>query len=284
MRDKLFKWVDKNKNKDKAYIHFLKGLYLITKDWVDAVIVFVLSIAGGYVIGKENWIVTSIIGVVMLLTRLWYSLVNGYKAYSTNANVNNKEILEEISAITTTLDTYIMDNGIVGVFEYACDLVATALYTRLSKIVDSEIRISIIQQFALDGKKKCTMVSRKSKSRQNCHKSEKLVKFEKKDMCKEYYYVKILVDNKEDMIIFNQEQLEKRFFYKHPERKSELKQYLCIPDKIDTNDIIFLLQLDALVEDAFGKDKDEIQKFYYSYIVPYVSFLRHAYNIENKIR
>ena len=86
------------------------------------------------------------------------------------------------------------------------------------------------------------------------------------------------------MIIFNQEQIDNRFFYKNSKRKSNLKQYLCIPDKINTDDIIFLLQLDALVEDAFGKDKDEIYKFYDNYISPYVSFLKHAYNIENKIR
>lgn len=181
----------------------------------------------------------------------------------------------------TTLDNYINEDGNTGIFEYASDLVSSSLYNKLKEIIDCDIRVSVIQQFIHESKKNYVMLSRNSRLRQNCPKRQKNVKYDKN---KDYYYLKILEDNSEDIIILNEKEIEKKFYYKNKNRKSNMKQYLCIPVKMEKENIVFLLQLDANREDAFGKNKEEIYNFYDNYIHPYICFLRHAYNIEKKLK
>lgn len=283
MNSKLFKWIGKNKDEEKPIISLLKFLYLVSYDWIKSIFDLMIPFALTALINIKNVIGIVFVVVLIIIVNVWYSVVNSYNKYKYKINKNDKMILEEITAITTTLDNYIIDNGNEGIFEFASDLVSSSLYNTLKKVVNCDIRISVIQQFIQNGNRSCVMLSRYSKSRQNCQKSQRSVKYDKNKQKNNYYYLKILADNKENMIIFNEKQINKHFCHKNKNRKSNIKQYLCIPDKIETNNIIFLLQLDAMKEDAFGKSEQEINDFYDNYIHPYDCYLRHAYNIAKKI-
>lgn len=277
---KFFKWLEKNKDKPLALL--FRFLYSISNDWVKTIITLVFPIYLSVLYENGSEIVFYILMILYAIIELWYTLVNLYKNNKYKDDKDNKLILDEINVITTTLDNYINnESNVEGIFEFASDLVSASLYNTLQRVIDSEIRISIVQQFKFKNQKQCVMLSRNSKTRQKCNKSRRRVKYEKN---KDYYYLKILVDNKDSMIIFNEEQIGKHFFYKNKDMKSHIKQYLCIPDKHQTDDIIFLLQLDAMEENAFGKDREEINDFYNNYIYPYICFLRHAYNIERNLK
>lgn len=278
----IFSWFDKNKNKETPIILLVKFLYSITNDWVFLVINIIFPIFLSPLFENKDKKMFFIILSVYVIISLWYSLVNAYKNRRNKKDKTVKMVLEESNVAITTLDNYInneyIDNGI---FEFASDLVVSSLYNTLQNISDCEIRVSIIQQFIDGSKKSCVMLSRRSKTRQKSRKSQRTVKYEKN---KDYYYQKILLDNKDNMIIFNQEQVSKHFFYQNKDRKSQICQYIGIPDKNSTDDIVFILQLDAMKENAFGKNRDEINEFYDNYVYPYICFLRHAYNIEKNLR
>ena len=282
MKEKILKWVEKNKKQETAFVNLLKFLYLISFDWLNTVLDILLTLLLTYYFEEKKWLLFGIIITSIILITIWYSMVNFYKNYKKQIDEHNKLILDEINLITTTLDNYINnENNVEGIFEFASDLVSASIYNTLPKFINCEIRVSIIQQFRQKSKNSCVMLSRNSKTRQKSKKTQKNVKYEKN---KDYYYLKILVDNKDSMIIFNEEQIDKHFFYKNKDRKSDIKQYLCIPDKHQTDEIIFLLQLDAMKENVFGKDREEINNFYNNYIYPYICFLRHAYNIERNLK
>lgn len=278
----IFGWFDNNKNKETSIILFLKFLYSISNDWIYSIINIAFPIYLSPLFENKDKKLFIIIFSIYVILSLWFSMVNAYKNRRNKKDRNVKFISEEINAAMTTLDNYInneyLDNSI---FEFASDLVVASIYNSLQGIVGCEIRVSVIQQFIDDSQKNCVMLSRRSKTRQKCRKSQRKVKYEKN---KDYYYQKILVDNKDSMIIFNEEQVNKHFIYQSKDRKSQIKQYIGIPDKNSTDEIIFILQLDAMKENAYGKDKNEINVFYDDYIYPYICFLRHAYNIEKNLR
>lgn len=284
MKKRLFKWVGKLKKEDNAIFNLLKFFYLISYDPLKQLFDVLLSLWLSHFFTQKKWNCFIAVVVIMALLNVWYWLINSYRNHKRKYDKNSKIITTEINAMTTTLDNHIIENGSTGVFEFASDLVSSSLYNKLHEIIGCEIRVSVIQQFVEDGKNNCVMISRKSKSRQNCQKSQRVVKYNNKNKTiKEYYYMKVLVDNDDNMIIFNQNEIEKKFFYKNPDRKSDVKQYLCIPEKMQTTNIVFLLQLDANIEDAFGKTEEEIYHFYDNYINPYVCFLKHAYNIARNL-
>ncbi len=281
--DAIFKWFDKNKNKETPLILLVKFIYSITTDWLLLIINIIFPIYLSPLFENKNKKMFYIVLLIYIAISLWYSIVNTYKNRRNKKDKAVKIISEEINAAITTLDNYInnqyIDNGI---FEFASDLVVASIYNILKDIADCEIRVSVIQQFIEGTQKNCVMLSRRSKTRQKSRKSQRKVK--KYIYKQDYFYQKILFDNKDSMIIFNQEQVSKYFFYQNKDKKSKVCQYIAIPDKNSTNDIVFILQLDAMKENAFGKNKDEINRFYDNYIYPYICFLRHAYNIEKNLR
>ena len=278
----IFRWFEKNKNKETPLILALKFLYSITNDWLVLIINTLIPIFLPILFEKKNKFQFIILLIIFILFSWWYSIVNLYKNRRNKKDKNVKVINEDINVAMTTLDNYInneyVDNGI---FEFASDLVSSSIYNSICNITGCEIRVSVIQQFIENSKKNCIMVSRRSKKRQKSRKQQKTVKYKKH---KDYYYNKILLDNKEDMIIFNESQVEKNFYYQNKDRRSHICQYIAIPDKNSSNEIVFILQLDAMKPDAFGKNREEINDFYDNYIYPYICFLRHAYNIESNLR
>lgn len=280
--DRLFNWFEKNRNKETSIILLLKFLYSITYDWIYIIINIVYPFYLSHLFEKENKLFFLVALFIFVILSLWYSFVNTYKNIRHKKFRNTKMILEEFNLAVSTLDNYINNEySNNGIFEFASDLVTSSIYNTLQKIIECEIRVSIIQQFIDNKKKSCVMLSRRSKLRQKSRKSQRTVKYEKK---KDYYYQKILLDNKSDMIVFNEDEINKHFYYQNTDRKSCICQYIAIPDKNSTNDIVFILQLDAMSKNAFGSDRAEINEFYDNYIYPYICLLRHAYNIEKNLK
>lgn len=270
------------RNRKNPFVLLLSFLYSITSEYINTLINVVAPIYLSVIFESDKKNTFLILLIIYAVIEMWYNFVNIYNNYKNKSNVDNRRILDEINIIMTTLDNYINNNdNVEGVFEFASDLVSASLYHTIPTIIEGDIRISIIQQFKSEEKKQCIMLSRNSRTRQKAKKSINTVKYEKN---KDYYYKKILLDNKESLIIFNEEQIDKYFYYKNKDMKSDIKQYLCIPIKHQTNDIIFLLQLDSMKENAFGKRKEEVNEFYNNYIYPYICFLRHAYNIERNLK
>lgn len=284
MKNKLFKWVDKNKNQEQAFINLLKFFYLISYDWLNAVLDIVLSLLLSYYF-PENKTGSIIVLITIILINIWYSLVISYKNRQNKIDKNVKMVLDENNLMIKALDEFINSeynsNDIgKGLFEHASDLVTTSMYSTLKAITNCEVRLSVIQQSENEqAKKECVMVSRRSKSTMKRRKEKKTVKYRPN---KDYYYLKILVDNKDEVIILDNESIQELFI--NTNKKSQIYQYIGIPDKSQTSDIAFLLQLDGMEENAFGKTEEEINEFYVNYIYPYVCFLRHAYIVESKLK
>ena len=280
--ERIFRWFDKNKNRETPFVLAVKFLYSVTNDWLvmttNTLTPIFLSIL--YEDEKKNKFMVLIIIYILFLW--WYSIVNIYKNRRNKKEKNVKMINEDINVAMTTLDNYINNEYEEnGVFEFASDLVSASIYDSIGQIIECEIRVSVIQQFIDNSKKNCVMVSRRSKKRQKSRKQQKIVKYKRH---KDYYYNKILLDNSEGMIIFNEEQIEKNFYYQNEDRKSHIRQFIAIPDKNSSDEIVFILQLDAMKSDAFGKNREDINDFYDNYIYPYICFLRHAYNIEKNLK
>lgn len=286
MLDKLYNWLNRNKDKDSVGIIVLKLCYKLSYDWLHTVlnILLTLIMTNLYTDGKTSLFYVVLSGIVLL--EIYFSLVNSYKKYKYQVQKNSDLILNEIVTATLALDDYINDNdgSGKGIFEYASSLITASMYKVLKEVTNCEIRISVIQQFHEEGKKKrkCIMISRKSKRRANCSKQEKNVEYTEN---KNYYFLKVLEDNIDTYIFFDtKKEIDKKFFWKNNKKRSNIYQYIGFAEKINTDDIAFLLQIDAMEKNAFGKNKDELSVFADNYIYPYLQFLRHAYNIERIIR
>lgn len=285
MKERIFRWIDKNKNQETAIINLLKFLYLISYEWLKSVLDILLSLFLSYYFTEEKWILFSIILFFIISISVWYSFKNSYNNRQNKIDKNIKMVLDENNLMIKALDEFVSveyNNNDVGkgLFEYASDLVTASMYNTLKTITSSEVRISVIQQSETENEKKeCIMVSRRSKSTMKRRKEKKAVKYKPH---KDYYYLKILIDNNDELIIFNDEKIKKLFISK--DNKKNIYQYIGIPDKSQTDDIAFLLQLDGMEENTFGKSEEEINDFYIKYIYPYVCFLRHAYIIESQLK
>lgn len=263
----------------------MKFIYKLSAEWVHAVINLILAWALANYYNSENMTKFWIILVFIIITEIWFWFVGAYKKYKYRVQKNTDLILSEIVTSMSALDDYMNGDNISGkgIFEYASNLATVSMYKVLEDITGCEVRVSVIQQFhEYNSKRKCMMISRRSKKRTNCSKEKLDVEYSGKT---NYYFLKILKDNEETYIFFDtKEEIEKKFFWKRKQRKSKIFKYIGLAEKVATNDVAFLLQIDAMEKNAFGKNKDELSVFADNYIYPYVQFLRHAYNIQRNIR
>lgn len=285
MINKLYNWLNRNKDKENLFFIGLKFIYKISVEWVHAIIVLILTLLITDAFTKEHWFIFWLILVAAAITEFYFWLIGNYKKYKYQVQRNSDLILNEIITATTALDDYVNNNNKSGkgIFEYASVLVTTSMYKVLKEVTSCEPRVSVIQQFHEDQKKrKCVMLSRKSRKRTSSAKKEMLVEYTKN---KNYYFLKILKDNIDTYVFFDtKKEIDKNFFWKNNKKKSDIYQYIGLAEKVETQDIAFLLQIDAMEKSAFGKNKDELAVFAENYIYPYIQFLKHAYTIERTIK
>ena len=285
MFDKLFNWLNRNKDKDSLFIIILKLLYKLSVGWLHSIVNIVLTLFLSFYFENKNWKLFYIILAIILFVEIWYSVIGWYKKYKYQVQKKSALVLDEIVALTTALDDYIVNNRDLGkgIFIHASDLVSASMYKVLKEITGCEVRISVIQQFYNNGNgRKCMMISRKSKKRTSCQSKLMNVEYTKN---KDYYYLKILKDNIDTYIFFEtKDEIDKNFYWKNKKKKSSIYQYIGWTEKIKTNDVAFLLQIDSMEKNAFGKKEEQISVFADNYIYPYIQFLKHAYNLERTIR
>lgn len=285
MFDKLFNWLNRNKDKDSLFIIILKLLYKLSAGWVHTIINIVLAVPLAFYYEKNNWNLFMIILTVIVIIEFCFYIVDNYKKYKYQVQKKSALVLDEIVALTTSLDDYIVNNKDLGkgIFIHASDLVSASMYKVLKEITGCEVRISVIQQFYNNGNgRKCMMISRKSKKRTSCQSKLMNVEYTKN---KDYYYLKILKDNVDTYIFFEtKDEIDKNFYWKNKKKKSDIYQYIGWTEKIKTDDVAFLLQIDSMEKNAFGNKEEQISVFADNYIYPYIQFLKHAYNLERTIR
>lgn len=285
MINRLYNWLNRNKDKENIFFIGLKFMYKISVEWVHAIIIILMTLVITDFYEKAYWTSFTIILIIMIMIEIYFYLIGNYKKYKYQVQRNSDLILNEIITATTALDDYVNSNNKSGkgIFEYASVLVTTSMYKVLKDVTNCESRISVIQQFHEGGKKrKCTMISRKSKKRTSSAKKELLVEYTKN---KNYYFLKILKENIDTYVFFDtKNEIDKNFFWRNNKKKSDIYQYIGLAEKVETKDIAFLLQIDAMEKKAFGKDKDELAVFAENYIYPYIQFLKHAYTMERTIK
>lgn len=285
MFDKLFNWLNRNKDKDSLFIIILKLLYKLSAGWVHTIINIVLTVPLAFYYEQNNWNLFMIILTVIVIIEFCFYIVDNYKKYKYQVQKKSALVLDEIVALTTSLDDYIVNNKDLGkgIFIHASDLVSASMYKVLKEITGCEVRISVIQQFYNNGNgRKCMMISRKSKKRTSCQSKLMNVEYTKN---KDYYYLKILKDNVDTYIFFEtKDEIDKNFYWKNKKKKSDIYQYIGWTEKIKTDDVAFLLQIDSMEKNAFGNKEEQISVFADNYIYPYIQFLKHAYNLERTIR
>lgn len=285
MINRLYNWLNRNKDKENIFFIGLKFIYKISVEWVHAIIIILMTLVMTDFYEKSYWTSFAIILIIMIMIEIYFYLIGNYKKYKYQVQRNSDLILNEIITATTALDDYVNSNNKSGkgIFEYASVLVTASMYKVLKDVTNCESRISVIQQFHEDGKKrKCTMISRKSKKRTSSAKKELLVEYTKN---KNYYFLKILKENIDTYVFFDtKNEIDKNFFWRNNKKKSDIYQYIGLAEKVETKDIAFLLQIDAMEKKAFGNDKDELAVFAENYIYPYIQFLKHAYTMERTIK
>lgn len=285
MLDKLCNWLNRNKDKDSLCFLIMKIIYKISYEWIHSVVVIVLTLLMTEYYNIEDYLLFGICLGGIILVEIYYFVLYRYKDYKNQVRKNSDLVLNDCVTATIALDDYINANrnSGKGIFELASNLVTTSMYKTLKEIVKCEIRISIVQQFHEKGRsRKFTMISRKSKKRTSCKKIECKVEYSER---KNYYFLKILKDNIDVYVFFNtKEEIDKKFFWKNNKKRSAIYQYIGMAEKIGNDDIAFLLQIDAMEKNAFGKTKDELSVFAENYISPYIQFLKHAYNMERIIK
>lgn len=285
MGNRLYNWLNRNSNRETAFFVGLKFLYKISTELIHSICVLILTMIISDLYSKTDWKMFWVCLGILIFIEIYFNFVNGFRKYNYQIRRDSNTILDEIVVATTALDDYINTNGDSGkgIFEYASNLATASLYDLLKQVTGCETRISVIQQFR-EGtrRRKCIMISRKSRKRTSSSKRELIVDYIEK---KNYYFLKILKDNKDIYIFFDTKtEVDKNFFWKNNKKRSDIFQYVGIAEKVKTDDIAFLLQIDAMEKNAFGKSKEELSVFLDKYIYPYIQFLKHAYNIERTMR
>ncbi len=283
MQERFFRWVDKSVNRKNVIIKLFNGLNWLTKDWVHAFVQTLLACWLQFTV--DNYYLFIFVCVLIAVSSWWYSLVNSYHNYKNAIFTNAASIQAGINDLIVSLDGYMKkySNG-DGIFEYACELVSNSLYKVLKQATGCEVRVSVVQQFVDDDRKSCVLLGRKSRMRSTSRKTQRQVKYVRGQ---DYYYQKILLDNKDAVIVFNEGQVNRNFYFRNLDLKSNIYQYVGITDMNGGKDVLFVIQLDALDGKKFIKKSDdhyEIREFYNNFIYPYICFLRHAYNIEESMR
>ena len=166
MINRLYNWLNRNKDKENIFFIGLKFIYKISVEWVHAIIIILMTLVMTDFYEKSYWTSFAIILIIMIMIEIYFYLIGNYKKYKYQVQRNSDLILNEIITATTALDDYVNSNNKSGkgIFEYASVLVTASMYKVLKDVTNCESRISVIQQFHEDGKqRKCTMISRKSK-------------------------------------------------------------------------------------------------------------------------
>ena len=180
---------------------------------------------------------------------------------------NNKEITKEILV------------GKIG-FQATCILFTEDLFSLVNRITKiSDIYITVYMRTS---NKEANLIAfaNANRSRRNGDFDCRNFETEHKD---EYFLCKVFRNKIAENIIFTEEEEIADNLYRQDRRHRKIKQYICIPRVLNTveNDLSqnesrveFILQLDSGTKNAFGRTKEEVEKFICEYVDYYVDTMR----------
>lgn len=200
-------------------------------------------------------------------------------------------MLAYLQSICKVYNERISDKKYIGLFETISDAVCTDIYHFFKDVYHIETRISVVQQYQDDfGTDKCVMISRTSKKTQSLGKKrdDSEVKYNSNKL-RHKYYKKILLDNKSEIVVFFEKDIQKHFVFneetgrKNRKKQSKIRQYVCIPQKVYGSKIAFLFQIDIMEKKGIGETREEVEDFCNSYFEVIMRILQNAYLIESYV-
>lgn len=285
---KFYKVIDKLIIRDNAVVFLLKFLYRVFKS---PIFISVLNILLPIVISLPNvsagektkwWLVILLIAIIVVINVI-HGISIGYQNRAMLTVEGNARIINYLQTLLKLYAERLSTKNYEGLFISISDNVCSDLYIFFKEVYNIDTRVSVIQQYEenKDGKHvcKCAMVSRCSKKTKSLgkKKNESVVKYSGNG--KNFYYKKILLENRDDIIILDQEEI-KNCFYEGKSKLNNIVNYVCIPQKAYGEKTAFLLQIDFLDNWNNKFDKKEMEELCEQHLEPIVRVMQNAYLIE----
>lgn len=283
---RFYKKIDELKlNNDNTLVLFLQLLYRIFSSQVflgilNVIIPFLFTLP--IIKDESKLLLCGIICVILLIiVNTVGGIATGYKVYNLNSLNATKSIINNMNSLNKIYNERITDeNGFQGLFELMSDSICSDLYHLFKVAFKIETRVSVIQQYPGDTEDDyySMMISRASKNTQRLGRRRDTAKVQYTSR-KSKYYKKILVDNNDKIVILLKDEILKNFIFSTKKNKN-IQQYIAFPQKAYGKRIAFILQVDVMKKDGFGKSSEDIEKFCEEYVDPFIRILQNAYLIE----
>lgn len=278
----IFHFIDKYKNSKNPLILLLKFFYSISYDWVLSVIDIIAGILIPLLWNKISLLKSILLFAFLIVIHFYFEIVRKYRQKEYAYRRLSDDILNSCTILTNAISDQIIDSSnYCSLFQFSAQAVCSEIYTCLQRYFGCEFRISVIQQYSQNGTKTtCKMIGRKSKNTLNNNK-HKVHTVKRKET--NYYYIDILLENDDGIIILpTGNDIEQKFKYAK-KNHSKVQQYLAMPVFAFSEKIAFILQVDCMEKNKLGKNNYEIMSFANRLLLPYISILVSSYQQERSL-
>ncbi len=278
--EKLFRWIDANKERDTWWINLLKFLYSVGRikplhSIFNAVFAIVIPLFFTY-----DETVLGIIMIFVLIADIIFDYVcSNYRNKKYIQRKFASEILSNQSSLINSMIIEVQNNAQwrMTVFKKISDLVCEKIHNVFKEILRCETRVSIeyVLSKEKNGKKEkfVKMAGRRSPNRDTCRAS---VSLEQK---KKYYSYQIFTQHEQGITILSYDEISNdQIWYKNKAHDVDVKQYFGIAVSVQNKGIDFILQIDCLDDINIGNNTDvEITSFINRYLKAYINIVSFAY-------
>ncbi len=278
--EKLFRWIDTNKDKDTWWMNLLKFLYSVGRITLlhsifNAVFAIVIPLFFTY-----EKIFLGILMIFVLIADIIFDYL--CSSYRNRKYVERKfvsEILSNQSSLINSIIIEVQNNAQwrMTIFKKISDLVCEKIHSVFKEILRCETRVSIeyVLNKEKNGRKEkfVKMAGRRSPNRDTCRAS---VLLEQKN---KYYSYKIFTQKEQGITVLSHDDISNsQIWYKNKAHDVDVKQYFGIAVSVQNKGIDFILQIDCLDDIKIGNNTDvEIMTFINRYLKAYINIVSFAY-------
>lgn len=277
----MWNWIERIRNEDSGWVHFLKWCYSVgKKSWVHAIVTSACGICIPILYEKEQTAWMIVTALLLVLDTIFASICTEYQKRQYTIQKCISELFDELGALLKSLDIYVQRESQwkKSIFKTTSGMVCNKIYTVFKSVFDCETRVSVEHVFSNPRSGSETyveMAGRKSKHRSEGRNSVPLTNRNK------YFSYSIFSSNNKGLNILGPEDIQNdQTWYKNPANNTDVKQYIGIAvSAFDNQAVNFILQIDILDDFKFGKNNspEEIQQFVDNYLLPYVNVVALAY-------
>lgn len=279
----MFKWFDKLKQKDNAFIDFAKFAYSIGKSEIvspiiQAILVLIIPIL---VSNKEyGWSIAC--GAFYVLTLVFSSICIKYSNRNFERRKFSSELLKEHSSTIKSLgiEMETQANWRNKVFKTISQLICVKTKNVFKNVFKCETRVSVEYTYKStdsDGKE-VTFVKMAGRESANRNIPRNAKPLEEKKL---YFSYSIFNNNKEGLNVVHKDDFKKpSIWYYNEAHKTELDMYIGIAvSASDNSNVDFIYQIDFFeIPEVLNKKTDpEIKDFVNRYLISYINTLCLAY-------